>query len=144
MCSYDIRSFWFIITHCNLPKRLVTLSGSLVKLSGSYVNICCMSHQLGNVSIQHKPWVPFGVILLIQRVHYYYWYSQMNLYLYFCTFHSHFEPQEWSHAHLDIDILWVVIFLLSTAMPLNWLNLLFHPWLLAEGFYELRSVCPSV
>ena len=70
MCSYDIRSFWFIITHCNLPKRLVTLSGSLVKLSGSYVNICCMSHQLGNVSIQHKPWVPFGVILLIQRVHY--------------------------------------------------------------------------
>ena len=38
--------------------------------------------------------------------------------------------------------LYLILFLLSTAMPLNGLVLLLDPQLCPEGSYELRYVCP--
>ena len=45
-----------------------------------------MSHKLDDVSTQHNARIPFGDMLLLQKMQYLYWNSQMNLRLNFLSF----------------------------------------------------------
>ena len=60
-------TFWLLITLCNMPKGLVTYLQDKQQLCIHML----WSHYLGNASIKHNTRVPFGVMLLVQRVQYY-------------------------------------------------------------------------
>ena len=69
----DISTFWFLITLCNIPEGLVTkLHGKQlhILLYSAWVIICAML-------IYTNPRVPFGINMLVAKVRFLLFYTQL-------------------------------------------------------------------